>query len=141
MTSPATSLASFFATFQHNTNHGSEADTLAQFAATFLADGPDGAKPVAAAAFGPAVAKRKELFERLGCRSTELVSFDETSLDARYTLARTRWQMTFARPEQPDQRLTVDSTFLIDTKTQQILVYLAHQDIFTLLRQRGIMTD
>jgi hypothetical protein len=141
MTAPTTSLAAFFATFQHNTAHGTEADTLAQFANTFLAAGPDGAKTVPAALFAPALAKRKELFDKLGCRSTELVSLDETPLDTRYTLARTRWQMTFSRPQLPDERLTVDSTFLIDTQTQQILVYLAHQDIFALLRQRGLLTD
>jgi len=141
MTSPAISLASFFATFQHNSAHGTETETLAQFAATFLAGGPDGAKPVPAALFAPAVAKRKELFERLGCHSTQLVSLDEIPLDARYTLARTRWQMTFARPDLPDEQLAVHSTFLIDTQTQQILVYLAHQDILALLRQRGLMTD
>jgi hypothetical protein len=136
-----TTLAPFFATFQRNTAHGTEAETLAQFAGTFLAAGPDGAQPVPAAAFGPAVTRRKQLFERLGCRSTELVSLDETPLDSRYTLARTRWQMTFARPGLPDQQLTADSTFLIDSQTQQILVYLAHQDIFALLRQRGLLTD
>jgi hypothetical protein len=141
MTAPTTSLDAFFAAFQHNTAHGTEAETLAQFAATFLAGGPDGAKPVPAALFAPALTKRKELFDRLGHRSTELVSLVETPLDARYTLARTRWQMTFARPGLPDEQLTVDSTFLIDTQTQQILVYLAHQDIFALLRQRGLMAD
>jgi len=141
MTSATTSLAAFFATFQHNSAHGSEADTLAQFAGTFLAAGPDGAKPVPAALFAPALARRKQLFEKLGHRSTELVSLDESPLDARYTLARTRWQMTFTRPQLPDEQLTVDSTFLIDTQTQRILLYLAHQDIFALLRERGILAD
>ena len=141
MSAPTATLAAFFATYQHNIAHGTEADMLAQFAETFLAAGPDGAKPVPAALFAPALAKRKELFDRLGCRSTELVSLDETPLDPRYTLARTRWQMTFTRPQLPGERLTVDSTFLIDTQTRRILLYLAHQDIFALLRQRGILTD
>jgi hypothetical protein len=140
MTSATTPLSDFFATFQHNTNHGTEAETLAQFAATFVAGGPDSAKPVPAALFAPALTKRKELFARLGCRSTELVTLDETPLDARYTLARTRWRMTFSRPDLAEQNLEVASTFLIDTQTQQILVYLAHQDILALLRQRAILT-
>jgi hypothetical protein len=141
MPSTTNSLADFFATFQHNTAHGTEADTLAQFADTFLAAGPDGAKPVPVHLFAPAVAKRKELFENLGLRSTELVALQETPLDPRYTLARTRWQMTFTCPDLPTQDVIADSTFLIDIQTQRILVYLAHQDIFTLLRQRSIMTD
>jgi hypothetical protein len=141
MTSATPPLSEFFATFQHNSNNGTEAETLSQFAATFLAGGPDGAKPVPANLFAPALAKRKELFEKLGCRSTQLISLDETPLDTRYTLARTRWRMTFSRPDLTEQNFEVASTFLIDAQTQQILVYLAHQDIFTILRQRGIMTD
>jgi hypothetical protein len=141
MTPTAQTLAGFFDTFQHNSNHGAQADNLAQFAETFLAAGPDGAKAVPAALFGPALAKRKELFDKLGSRGTELVSLDEIQLDTRYTLARTRWRMTFVRPAVPDEQLEVNSTFLIDTQTQQILVYLAHQDIFALLRQRGLMAD
>lgn len=141
MTTASQSLAGFFATFQHNSDHGTQTETLAQFAETFLAAGPDGAKAVPATLFGPALAKRKELFATLGSRGTELISLDETRLDARYTMARTRWRMTFSRPDLPAQQLEVDSTFLMDTRTQQILVYLAHQDMFAILRERGIMTD
>ena len=135
------SLTSFFATFQQNSDHGTQAEALAQFAETFLAAGPDGAKAVPATLFGPALAKRKELFTRLGSRGSELVSLVETPLGARYTLARTRWRMTFVRPDLPKQQIEVDSSFLIDTETQQILVYLAHQDIFAILRQRGILSE
>ena len=141
MTSATSPLSGFFATYLHNIDHGTEADTLAQFADTLLVARPDGARAVPITAFGPGIAERKQLFEKLGCRSTELVGLDETPLDARYTLARTRWRMTFARPDLPGEHLEVDSTFLIDTQTGKILVYLAHQDIFALLRQRGIMAD
>jgi hypothetical protein len=140
MTTTTQSLAGFFTTFQHNSDHGAEAEILTQFADTFLAGGPDGAKPVPAALFGPALTRRKELFNKLGCRSTELLFLDETALDSRYTLASTRWRMTFSRPDLPEQQFEVASTFLIDTHTQKILVYLAHQDIFAILRQRGVMT-
>jgi hypothetical protein len=139
MSSIPTSLDSFFATYQHNIDHGTAVDMLAQFAETFLAAGPDGARAVPVSAFGPALAKRKDLFEQLGCRSTELISLDETPLSPRYALARTCWRMTFTRHSGPEDQITVDSTFLIDTETQQILVYLAHQDIFAILRERGIM--
>ncbi len=141
MSTTTQSLAGFFATFQRNSDCGTEAETTAQFADTFLAGGPDGAKPVPVALFGPALTKRKELFNKLGCRSTELVSLDQTALDNRYALARTRWRMTFSRPDLPEQQFEVASTFLLDTQTQKILVYLAHQDILTVLRERGIKAD
>lgn len=132
--------ARFLETFQHANALGS-ASSAALFADTFLAGGPDGAKPVSAAAFAPALDKRKQLFDSLGSRPAELVSVDEILLDTRYTLARTCWRMAFLRPDHPAEEVFVNSTFLLDLETQRILVYLAHQDIFDVLRQRGILPD
>ncbi|HEY3707612.1 MAG TPA: hypothetical protein VGL22_21300 [Terracidiphilus sp.] len=141
MNAPSTALTDFFAIWQQNNDHGSPADLLAQFAATFLALSPNGAAPVSAAGFGPALAKRKQIFAQLGCRSTQLISLDETPLDSRYAMARTRWRITFARTDLPEQHITVDSTFLIDLHAGHILAYLAHQDVFAILRQHGVLKD
>ena len=140
MTNPATPLARFFETYQQ-ANNGDGALAAALFADTFLAAGPDGATAVPAAAFAPALQKRKKLFSRLGSQGAELVFLEETPLDGRYALARTRWRMTFRREGRPDEVLLVDSTFLVDLVAERILVYLAHQDIFAILRQRGLLAD
>jgi hypothetical protein len=146
MTSPSTPIARFLETFQHASS--TPGASAALFADTFLAAGPDGAKAVPAAAFGPVLEKRKQMFEQAGSRSTELISLEEIPLDARYAFARTRWRMTFVRDREAEtgnpsngQSLTVDSTFLIDLEAQRILVYLAHQDILAILRQRGIFAE
>lgn len=140
MTSSSTPLAAFFTDFQRTSHEADPAANLALFAETFLAAGPEGARAVPVTAFAPALAKRRQLFQELGLESTELVSLEETPLAPRYALARTRWRMTFRRPVLPTQAITVDSTYLIDTEAHKVLVYLAHQDIFSVLRERGIQT-
>ena len=150
MTIASTPLARFFETYQQ-ANAGPGASAAALFADTFLAAGPDGAKAVPATAFGPILEKRKELFARLGSQPAELVEFEEIPLDNRYALANTRWRMTFRREGHPreaqaceapvEESFVVHSTFLVDLLCERILVYLAHQDIFAILRERGILTE
>ncbi len=93
--------------------------------------------------FAAALPKRKLLFDRLGCQPAILVRLQETRLDARYVLAKTTWRFDFARvdSEETEQVLT-DSTFLIDTGEEEfkIVMYMAHQDIMQVLRDRGILT-
>lgn len=91
--------------------------------------------------FALAIPKRKQLFDRLGCRSTSLVSLCETQLSARYTMARTQWCFTFDRGQGGRQQVVADSVYIVDTGADalRIVFYLANQDIFTLLKERGIM--
>jgi len=150
MTIAATPLARFFETYQQ-ANAGQGASVAALFADTFLAAGPDGARAVPATAFVAVLEKRRELFARLGSQPAELVALEESPLDSRYALAKTRWRMTFrseghSREAQPceawaEESFEVHSTFLVDLASERILVYLAHQDIFAILRERGILTE
>jgi hypothetical protein len=133
-------IAQFFSAFARKSDSNNIQAQVAQFADTFLAAGPQGAKGVSSADFALAVSKRKQLFESLGCQSTTLVSLDEIPLDARYVLARTRWQMTFSRPNADPECVTADSTFIVDTAMDEfkIVLYLANQDIMQVLKERGI---
>ncbi len=140
MTMTPTPLARFFETYQR-ANSDPSTSVAALFSDTFLAAGPEGARPVPAVGFVPILEKRKELFARLGSQPAELVALEEIPLDSRYALARTRWRMTFRRESQPEESFTVDSTFLVDLLSERIVVYLAHQDIFAILRERGILSD
>jgi len=135
-----TALERFFELYENNANGGDIAALSAQFADGFLAAGPQGAKAVRASDFAPALLKRKQLFESLGCKSAALLSLQPTALDDRYTLARTQWRMNFEPPQGSPQEVLADSTFLVDTSGDafKILVYLAHQDIAAILKERGI---
>ena len=136
-----TAVEDFFRLFTHNTNQRNIATSVSQFAATFLAAGPQGASCVRREDFAVALPKRKQLFESLGLRSTEFVGVESQTLDARFSMARTRWAMLFESGTQASQEIVVDSTFVVDTGVQpfQIVLYLAHQDIMVILKERGIL--
>ena len=131
----------FFRDFERRTASTDAAAQAAQFADTFLAAGPQGAQCVRAVDFALALPKRKALFDKLGCRSTELASLEEIFLDARYTLVRTRWRMKFEQPDRDPQDLLVSSVFIVDTGGLEfkILLYLANQDIMSVLKDRGML--
>ncbi len=133
-------LQAFFHDFQQRNASGDVAAIVAQFAETFLAAGPQGSNCVKATDFALALPKRKALFDSMGHTSTELLSLDETPLSSRYVLARTCWRMTFQPTGSDPTNLEVESIFLVDIGSQppRIALYLACQDIFELLRQRGI---
>jgi hypothetical protein len=131
----------FFRAFEVNNATGNVAEIVAMFADVFMAASPQGTQAVRGSDFALALPKRKQLFESLGSRSTELVSLEEERLDARYVLARTQWRMRFARGEGDTKDVVVDSVYIVDTgaETLRIVFYLANQDIMQVLKERGIV--
>lgn len=131
------SLEMFLRTLEHA---GDISKAVSCFADTFLAAGPDGVTVVKTADFALALPRRKKMFEEMGCRSATLDSVIETKLDARYTMAQTKWRMTFVRGEAQPVHFLVGSSYIIDTHDEwKILLYLSHQDITTLMRRQGIL--
>jgi len=119
---------------------------VSHFTDPFLSAGPSGTQSVRVADFAAALPKKKALFDRLRSQPTQLIAVSETSLDSRYVFARTTWRMSFLRDDGLAQTLNVDSTFLIDTGLPEtdpadfkILLYLAHQDLMQIVRERGIL--
>lgn len=110
------------------------------FAETFLVASPDGARAVRAADFALALPKRQKMLEEWGCQSTKLASVRVTALDSRYATAETSWLMSFAHSNGELSDVLVGSTFVLDTESEcKILFYLTHQDLATVLRERGIL--
>ncbi len=148
MHQPSEAMERFFRTFEANASgHDVEAQ-VSQFADVFMAAGPQGAQAVRASDFALAMPKRKQLFDRMGCRSTELVSLTEKRLDARYVLADTQWRMTFERADIAPQEVVVESVYIVDTGEAaeaggsdggRIVFYLAKQDIMQIVRERGLL--
>ena len=134
------SIEDFLRAFEHTENHLEVNALVSQFADTFLVAGPDGARVVKASDFALVLPKRQQMFEQMGHRSTKLESAVVTELDDRYVMAETKWRMTFAHGEGQLSDVVVGSTYLLDTKAElEILLYLMHQDITTVLRERGIL--
>jgi hypothetical protein len=119
-----------------------DAETLgALFAPTFLTAGPTGAQAVRANDLVLAIPKRRQMLESLGCELPVLVSVDDTALDARYSLVRTEWRWRVIRGNELVADLTLPSSFVVDRTGghPQIVCYLPHQDITTVLQDRGLL--
>ena len=140
MQTTETQVEQFLHQYANHTDKGNVPELTACFADTFIAGGPQGAMAVRASDFGLALPKRYQLFERMGCRKTELIALEETRLDARYVSARTRWRLTFERDGDEPRPIEVESTYLVDTGAEpfRFLVYIAHEDIMEVLRQHRI---
>ena len=138
-----TAVDRFFQEFQRDSNSEDIPSMVSHFAETFLAAGPQGAQCVRSADFAMALPRRKQLFARLGCQKTGLESLQQTRLDGRYLMAKTTWKFNFTREGDEMVELLVDSTYLLDTSENKfkIVLYLSHQDILELLRQRGILEN
>lgn len=140
MQQPSEAIERFFRIFESNSNSNDADATVSQFADFFMAANPQGAQAVRAADFALALPKKKQYFDSLGCRSTELVWLREQRLDARYVLASTQWKMTFARADIQPQDVVAESVFIVDTGGDEpkIVFYLAQQDLVQMLKDRGI---
>src|SRR5215472_6150803 len=136
MFQPSEAIERFFRTFEANaSNHNPDAQ-VSQFADVFMAASPHGVQTVRTADFAVALPKKKQFFDRMGCRSTQLVSLHEKRLDTRYVLAGTKWKMTFDRPDITPQEVEVESVYIVDTggedappENARIVFYLANQDL------------
>jgi hypothetical protein len=146
MSHDETAITRFFDLYARETRLFDVPAIVAHFADPFLSADPHGTQIVRVSEFAAALPKRKALFERLGSQPATLESIHETPLDSRYVLARTTWRMSFTRENASAQELLVDSTFLMDKGKEQIneaefkiLMYLTHQDLMQILRDRGIL--
>jgi hypothetical protein len=141
MHQPDTAITRFFQSFASANSSGDIPAIVSHFADVFLAAGPQGAQSVQAADFALTLPKRKKLFENLGCRSTALISLQETPLDPGYTLVRTQWEFTFVPDQSQPKQVLANSTFLVHTVPDafKIILYLANQDIMAVLKERGLL--
>jgi hypothetical protein len=135
-----TSVEAFLRAFEHTGNQHHVAALASRFADTFLVAGPDGTRVVKASDFALVLPKRQQMLEQMGHRSTKLESAVVTELDGRYVMAETKWRMTFAHGQGQLSDVLVGSTYVLDAKDElEILLYVTHQDITTVLRERGIL--
>ena len=142
MNESETAVTRFFQLFARKNSEESIPAQVAQFADSFISADPHGVRCVRGDDFAAALPKRKMLFDRLGSKPAVLVSLHETQLDVRYVLARTTWRFDFAPVNSGEaEQVFADSTFLVDTGEEEfkIVMYIAHQDIMQVLRDRGIL--
>jgi ketosteroid isomerase-like protein len=140
VTDAINSITQYFRALEQETIAGNFSALAERFSETFLAASPGGARLAQRSVFAQMLPARKEQFEKMGKNSTKLVSLETTEIDARYTLAKTRWQLTFTRDGQSSQVVFADSTYIVDRGAEpfQIILYLTSQDLPKVLAERGI---
>ena len=131
----------FFEDVERETIAGEMTALAERFAEPFLAASPSGAKIAERSTFTHDVPAKKQMFEKLGSKGTKLVSLETSAIDTRYTLAKTRWQLTFEREGLMRQEVFADSTYIVDTGAEpfQIILYLTSQDLLKVFVERGII--
>jgi hypothetical protein len=140
MTDATNSITQFFQALEQETIAGDFPALAKRFSESFLAASPSGAKVAQRSIFAQMLPARKEQFEKMGKNSTKLISLETTKIDARYTLAKARWQLTFTRDGQNPREVFAESTYIVDTGLEpfQIILYLTSQDLPKVLAERGI---
>jgi len=133
----------FLNQFEVNSNVGDAEESVKQFADVFVAADPDGARAVPSSVLMMAIPQRKKLFESVGRSVTTLASVEQTALDDRYVLLRTEWLVKFDLAIGRCEELTLRSTFLVHRTADglKIILYLSHQDLMSVLREKGVLPD
>ena len=137
MDDTSTAVESFFRRFDTNNSKSDFSAAVSQFADTFMAAGPQGAQCVKASDFALALPKRKQLFASFGYESMQLDSVEAHSLGDRYSMAHTRWRVRFTHDGPSTPAVFVESTYVVDRAEERIVLYLAHQDVMTILKEHG----
>ena len=131
----------FLEQFEANTNVGSPEEIVTQFADVFMAADPSGARAVPSSVLLMAIPQRRKLFERVARSVTTLASVEQTRLDERYVLLKTEWLVKFDRGNGRSEDLALRSTFVLYRSVDgiKIVLYLHHQDLMSVLRDRGFL--
>ena len=137
----ARSVGEFFRSLEKETAEGDFAKMAERFAEHFVAASPSGAKVAPRSVFQAMMPERKHMFDKLGAKPARLSSLETTELDARYTLAKARWQLDFASEGSEPQTVFADSTYVIDIGAEpfRIILYMTSQDLPKVLAERGVL--
>jgi hypothetical protein len=127
----------FFDRYAHAGDRLDDTALTDSFHEVFLSLDPTAATPVPRAALLAALPRRKEMFESAGVGTMVLSTLGESPLDELHTLAHASW----TAPVESGEPLTLSSTFLLRRDATgapwRIVVYLNHQDVGELIRNRG----
>ena len=138
---PTEGLRPFFERFEMKNARADVESLIELYASNVMVAGPAGPTIITAPNLLTAISKRKQVMDDAGHRETVLVGFEESTLTPRYSLVRTEWQWVFDQTSGEQTTVTLPSTFVVDRSgdVPHILVYILHDDVTAVLRQRGIL--
>jgi hypothetical protein len=138
---PIEGLRPFFERFQTMNARADVEKLIELYASHVMVAGPAGPTIITAPNLLSVISKRKQLLDDAGHRETTLVGFEESPLTPRYSLVQTEWQWVFDQVSGEQTTVTLPSTFVVDRSgdVPHILVYILHDDVASILRQRGLL--
>ena len=136
-------IRSFFSRFEQASNDGDSEGLGELFCDAFMNLDPNSATPVPREVLLATLPAREKLFGSIGIQGADLETVAETPLDADHVLVETTWRTRFAGTAPSQDPLTLHSTFLLHREDGRwrIAVYLNHQDIVAVIRERSAAPD
>lgn len=139
-----TKVEAFFARYEEAANSFDPELTASLYTAEFMAGDPNGVSCGRNdQTLRDAFVQRKDLFRQIGFRRAKILRVDAAVLDAKYTMAKVHWHMTFEKqPGHPlDFRFFI-TYFLYDAGDgPRAAFWISHEDEQRVMREAGLIPD
>ena len=135
-------ISAFFARYEEGANTFDPELMASLFTDEFMAGGPDGVSCGRNdEALREAFVQRKAFFGTIGFRRAKVLDIASTPLDARYTMARVHWQLTFEKRQGEPRDFRFHITyFLHDPGTgPKVAFWISHEDERKVMREAGLI--
>lgn len=112
------------------------------YADTFMFGNPQGVQAVKKEDFVKVLPRRKEFMKTAGLLSSRLDSVQASTLDSKYVLVKTVWNMSFRGTHADEVTRKTSATYILSNtgESLEIVLQLDHQDLMKIvqdLRERG----
>ena len=130
----------FFKTYEQAISRSDIVTIATQYADAFMFGGPQGVQSVKRADFLKVVPRRKEYFASMGLVESKVISIDATSLDPKYVLVKTAWNMTFEKPTGRKEEIETRATYILEREGNKLIIVfqMDHQDLTARVKELGL---
>jgi ketosteroid isomerase-like protein len=106
------------------------------YADTFMFGNPQGVQAVKKEDFVKVLPRRKDFMKSAGLSSSHVESVETSTLDSKYTLVKTVWNMSFRANDGDEVTLKTLATYLLSATGDsfEIVVQLDHQDLMKMVQ-------
>ncbi len=141
MTEVSNAIREFFTMYAKATNSLDLLFFASAYAETFMFAGPGGVQAVRREDFLKVVPRRKALFEAVGLVASLVSDLQETTLDDRHILVRTRWSLRFEKEGMEPIADDTAATYILRRHegSLQIVFQIDHQDLTKRAQELGLL--
>ena len=108
------------------------------FSDAFIMAGPKGAVSQSKSEFLKNAGRAADFYRSIGQTSAKLITFSETPISGRYSIAKTHWGVTFKKTG--DRLIEFDISYIIHKAPDapKIILAIAHQDEEEAMKELGL---